>query len=672
MRPPRAVLRALQSRREPLKALIPRQKAVSAQIGPRNARTISSRHLRQPSPELVNRLETVASTQQLRSLLPKAVEAESPLVSTIAQILRDRNELEYGDCTYILRDIRYALSNKNRDTPVEQSREAMQSVLRRLREEKKWLDEGGQAETVRINVLLGDEAAMGVARQTVERWGDRAHWPTIYWNAYVELLFAQKDVEGLVEALQTFRERFDADIPARALEYIVVLRLQERIDSKSEITVHDLVAAVESLGPADITSKVWAAGVWHLLEQVPDPSDVALRLLDTLRDRGVETDYKIALALVSLLCTSEVPHLDQAMVIYTEYLASGSAELAGGEYDNAVLTSLLSACAGSLDAETTKTALRILNDMRARRLSFPTPTLTSLAVQLIKASPDHHTAFSLYAHLYALNPRALDRAAYDTVLAAFVKLSTHSSPFAPAKLYLEIVGDIRKAGLSIGLYPITSLLRSYGLQARTTRSTSQDVEYRQSKLTALMKGISELHTKIKLDPSIHVDIPLLNALMDAYARVGAYSESFEVWDELLERRPRERREDLPELYSPSINIYLDACGYSYSLLRARKAWAWAGRWGVNGDRRNWEAWLECLCRCGRLDEAFDTVRRMREGAEAGAPAVTKGMVAMLLKFSWRNKESYRTVKERVREEFPEYWDELKEIVSTRSLAEAEE
>jgi pentatricopeptide repeat protein len=173
---------------------------------------------------------------------------------------------------------------------------------------------------------------------------------------------------------------------------------------------------------------------------------------------------------------------------------------------------------------------------------------------------------------------------------------------------------------------------------------------------------------IKLDPSIQVDVPLLNALMDAFARVGAYAESFEVWDELVERRPRERQEDLVDLYSPSINIYLDACGHSYSLLRARKAWAWAGKWGLNKDQRNWEAWLECLCRCGRVEEAVETVQKIKKGSEKGAPGVTKGMVALLLKFSWRNKETYRTVKEQVRVEFPEYWEELKDIVATKSTS----
>jgi pentatricopeptide repeat protein len=176
---------------------------------------------------------------------------------------------------------------------------------------------------------------------------------------------------------------------------------------------------------------------------------------------------------------------------------------------------------------------------------------------------------------------------------------------------------------------------------------------------------------IKLDPMITIDIPLLNSLMDAFARVGAYAEAFEVWDELVERRPRETQIHnqnpgmVEELYSPSINIMLDACGFSGSLFRGKKAWNWATRWSLNRNKKNWDAYVECLCRCGQMEDAFEVVKRMK--SDGGVPEPSRETVELLVKFSWRNERNSEWIKERVEEEFPEWWPEMRRIVETKSV-----
>lgn len=665
---PRTVLRTLQLGRHALasarKPLTPFGQA---------ARGVSSSHLRQPSPELVNRLKTVASDQQLKALLIKAAEAESPLVSIISGILRQRNGLDHADYVYILRDIRYALSNPNRETSTETLRQTLRETLAELKKAGGWLDSTGQAELVRINVLFGDERAMESIEQTVRTWGDSRHFSMQQWNAYVELLYKKQDQAGLEEVLRAFERKSAADTPIQALDYLVMLKMQARIDSKSEITAHDVVAVVEEAqqtSRTDSSTWSWAAAIRYLLERRPDALDVATEVHHILRDRGMETDHKLALAFITPLCAGAEPRMEEAMLVYTEYLASASAEAATSEEGRStisVFSTLLAACARHLSSANVTTALRILNDMRARHISLSTPVLTSTAVSLIRASPDHNTAFSLYAHLYALNSDALDRQAYDAILAAFIKLSTETSPFAPAHLYLEIMRDMRKARFRLGPYSMTTLLTSYGAHASRSSSSSSSSsrstspEARRAKTSSLLRAITELHTVLKLDPTLEVDVPLLNALMDAYARVGAYAEAFEVWDELVERRAREPQDRLAELYSPTINIYLDACGYSYSLLRARKGWAWATRWGLNKDERNWAAWIECLCRCGRIDESIELFIQMREGKAVGAPTVTKNLVALPLKFAARDQVDLRCTRDRIRQEFPDFWDDLKQI-----------
>lgn len=675
MRSSRTVLRTLHQRGH---ALLPSTIRTSAIYQP--IRLISSFDRRQPSPELITRLETSTTTPQLKSLLIKAAESESPLVSVITDILRKRNELEYTDCTYILRDLRYALSSPYRDTPLQESRLSLQRILRELKATGRWLDSTGQAEMVRINVLLGDEVALDAAKQTISSWGDTEWWNVTQWNAYVEYLNFHKDIEGLEGLVRNFNQKQRADTPIKALEYLTALKLQGKIDSKSDITAYDLVSvveAVEKLEGSGDGKRIWAAAIRHLLEQKPDSIRVGMEVHDILRDRGIKTNSHIALALIEPLCAGDQPKIDEAMIIYAEYMASESKELVSRDTNNLVFANLLAACARCPSDGNTATALRILNDMRARHISFSTYILIRTAVALIESSPDHRTAFNLYAHLYALNHQAFNRRAYDQILAAFIKLSTITSPFAPAHFYMEIMGDMRKAGLKIGPYAITSLLTSYGLQARVTRDTSMVPEARRKKLNALLAGITELHTMIKLDPSYTVDIALLNALMDAYSRVGAFSEAFEVWEELLERRPREDPKALAELYGPSISVYLDACGYSLSLLRARKAWAWATRWGLVNSK-NWDAWLECLCRNGRITEAYNTVVRIRDGDGAvegvgsggrgnGKPEFKVEMVEMLLKFSWTDPHTFDWVKRGIKEDFPECWQQVKSIVETKSL-----
>lgn len=683
MRSSRTVLRALQLRDNAHALSLPatrtRPASVTFLAHGRPIRYLSSTHngirdrdrdRHKPSAELITRLETSTTSQQLKDLLVKATAADSQsgLVPIITDILRKRNELEYTDCTYILRDLRYALSNPHRDqetpTPVEESRSRLQTILRELKETGRWLDATGQSEMVRINVLLGDQVALDVAKQTISSWGESKWWNLPQWNAYVEYLNHKNDVEGLEGVIRNFKQRQQADTPIKALEYLVAHKLQEKFDSKSDITAYDLVAVIEGVQKLEESgdqTRIWGAAIRRLMEQKPgqESISVAMEVHDILRDRRLETDNHIAMALLEPLCAGDEPRLDQAMVIYAEYLASDSKELVMRDTNNSVFSTILATCARCPSEANTTIALRVLNDMRARHISFSTPLLTSTAVAVIRSSPDHRTAFNLYAHLYALNSQALDRRAYDQIMTAFIKLSTTTSPFAPAHYYIEIMGDMRKSGFNIGTYAVTSLLTSYGSQARSSRHGLIEPEARRKYLNALLVAITELHTMIKLDPSYTVDIPLLNALMDAYSRVRAFSEVFEVWEELLERRPREDPKTLSEIYAPSISIYLDACGYSYSLARARKAWAWATRWKIV-NARNWDAWLECLCRNGRIAEAHEVVMRIKNGVEKGGPEFHLGMVELLLKFSRRDSRrdaDLARIEQGIKEDFPEYWEQ---------------
>jgi pentatricopeptide repeat protein len=670
----RTVLRTLTTGRYALS-----RNVIAAGTPPASSRGISSALLRKPTPDLISRLENKATTPQLKQLLVKAVDAQSPLISVLVDILRKRNKLSYGDYTYIIRDLRNEFSDPERARPLEETREALRTILKDLKDSEGHLDAEGQSEMVRMNVLLGDEPALAAADETIRRWGDLAYWRLYQWNAYLELLILRGDVEGVEGVVEDFAKLEKGDPPIRALQYLVTKRLQEKFDSKSEVHAFDVVSAVDAVEKTTGSygsTVIWATAIQDLLSRMPDAVDTAMEVYGTARERGVETDYYLARCLIDSLVKGDIPRIEEAFSVYSDYLGfnpqdkttltAKAAAASNGRDPTPLFSTLLVANARSTAEDRAPSAIRILNDMRARGLSLAPGAIASTYKILATSAPDHQTAFNIYAHIYALNENAIDRHAFDVILSTFIKLSTDKSPFAPAALYLEIMRDMRKANIRIGSHAITSLLKSYGLQARQTRKSITEPGYREAKTKALLKSILELHTMIKLDPMIAIDIPLLNSLMDAFARVGAYAEAFEVWDELVERRPRENPATVEADYSPSLNIILDACGHSGSLFRGKKAWNWAARWGLNANKKNWDAYVECLCRCGQMEDAFEVVTRMKESVTA-VPKASKETVELLVKFSWRNKGDFEWVKERVEKEFPEWWPEMRRIVEKKSV-----
>jgi pentatricopeptide repeat protein len=660
MRPARAVLGTFTATKNALAS------TSSFKIAPRLlSRGISTTLLREPTPELITRLKERATSRQLKHLLAQSAEAQSPLVPVVVDILRGRDELEYRDYTFILRDLRYEISDSRRARSIAETQESLQEVLREMRETGKHLDNEGEGEMVRINVLLGVQDAMEAAAETIKRWGEWKNYSVYQWNAYIEYLIKMEDETTIASVLNGWKNG-EMDPPIRAKEYLIIRNLQRSIDSKSTITPIDVAQAVETIEKDTKSSSVarlWATAIRHLLSQVPGSLDTALEVYSLARDKGVETDTSLARELIGPLSALNPPRLEEALSIYSDYLGFNLPYTTTDSRDPTIIfSSLLYACAKS--PSHSATALRILNDMRARNLSFPPLALGALATHLTRSAPDHQTAFNLYAHLYALDSNALNRRTYESILSGFIIHSTPKSPVAPTNLYLEIIRDMQKAGFRIGSYSITSLLTSYGLQATTLskRANAEDAPARQVKVNGLLRGISELHTMIKLDPLVEVDIPLLNSLMDAYNRVGAYAEAFEVWDELVERRSRHPSDHLTQ-YSPSVNIMLDTCGYSQSLLRANKAWAWATRWRLNTDKRNWDAYVECLCRCGRIDDAYEVVRRMKN--QEGIPDPSVETIMLLVKFSWKNRRDFEEAKEKVQREFPEWWEGVREILEMK-------
>ncbi|CAO1632482.1 unnamed protein product [Jaminaea pallidilutea] len=159
------------------------------------------------------------------------------------------------------------------------------------------------------------------------------------------------------------------------------------------------------------------------------------------------------------------------------------------------------------------------------------------------------------------------------------------------------------------------------------------------------QAIFSLHTLLtREDREMTPDIGVLNALMNAYNRVGDMQRVLDVWEAvaMIAMRDHTRRKEETTSSSSSgksaskahggpseriidggtIAVLLDACGFHNETEVAERAWKFVGRLDSSIDERlaaqglppqplrlrirnlnAWLSWLEFLCRRGRLAEA---------------------------------------------------------------------
>lgn len=593
-----------------------------------------------------------------RLMLRAAVDANVALSDIIVQQFRQTTSPDQEDYILLLRIIRsHPIQDKMR----------LDWLLAEMEQKGIIVDQNIQAEVMQVYIAFGE---LEKAKQIMEKWdfftvediGPRM------WDAQAQYFIAVHDFSKLRTAVLSMRDAGHT-VQQDAILVLTLEQLNQFIDSKSKVLYSDVIAAIhaaEQMAGTEPGSKVWAKVVRHYLQNVKyrEALEVAVRLYEECQGRGVALDVELARTLIIPLCSSRKQNrLDDALRIYDQYMSlASSAEL---ESENTrlrfaeVYEKLLVACART-QPPPMASVIRLLDDMRTLSLDFTPTNLISLLILLMRASPDHVSAYNVYSHFHALNPNAIDQAGFSAILTTFLNLSWKHSPLTPPDLFISMMKDMNRAGYSPSPYILSSLLKQYGqLATRARRGNSAESE---ENIRGIAKAIRDVHTLIKLDPLISPDIPLLTALMDAYGRVGAFFEAFEVWDELVQRRAREPRETVQEVYGAAINVMLDTCGWSYSLGKARKSWGWARRWDLVWEKKQWDGWIECLCRCGEVEEAGHVVLE-EMGAEA-IPPPDKETVRLLYKFGRKQRERGRNVAGidrlmvRVRERWPQWVEEL--------------
>ena len=604
-------------------------------------------------------------------LLRTTVTYDPSLVSEVFALLKGAREPSRADYQQIMRDLRRRISRG------EAGRNALMELLKEMSTGGVWLGYGGESDLVRIHVLLGDvERAEGLTMGWKENGYTGGKMGKGGWDALCEVAMAQGDNDQLVKHCVEM-QAFGLEPPASALLHLVRRELArsgtlERFNYRAIIDGTDKVEAEIGI---QFQTHVWSLIIKRMVFRQENGEDIAsvrfdndmletgINLYREAKARGVEIDASMVRRLVIPLCTATPTRLDDALEIYHGLAESQRAvvELSQAQSMTKIHGHLLMATSKVHDHAN---ALLLLKDMATSGIRLPVFSYSPVVVSLMQSAPDHQTAYTIYTRFYNLNPTGFDRDSFNRLVNAFINLAPSDSGFVlpPVEMFLDIMKTMHLAGIPPSQHLLTSLLSRYGYLA-TTRQAGMDLERVQDRCSILYEAINDLYLRVKLDPAIDIDIPFLNALMDAYNRVGATSSALSTWDQIVERRSREPVDSSPDKFPASVAIALDVCGRNRLVKRADRIWAWARRHGFASATRTWNGWIENLCRSDQFDRAERVLFVEMKQETEGAPSPDVESARILLKFALGSEEKRERVCRRIQEEFPEWWPELRKVVA---------
>lgn len=317
-----------------------------------------------------------------------------------------------------------------------------------------------------------------------------------------------------------------------------------------------------------------------------------------LRRQRVPPDAALVQLLVDALCTAFLPALEPALALLDDVRPQprrrtffARAPRMQAPAHTAIFCALLGACArlGALD-----TAAALYAQMRELHVPMDAARALLHCRMLMRSATTHEDAFAMYRAAASL--RAFDRHAFEQLLHFFCRNHQRDGP-APPEHPLAVLGDMRAAGFFPSAQTYTVLLDYY---AKTPGSAPDSVR--------------AVHELIKRDHAVKIDLILINTLMNAYNRVGAPEEALGIWSSLvlLSRGTRRYMDEV------SLVIILDTCGRAGAPELARSAMRTAARLDAVPGARTlrtkaaYDAFVECLARCGAVDEATRVVAAMHQ------------------------------------------------------------
>ncbi|KAI8990448.1 hypothetical protein BD414DRAFT_301112 [Trametes punicea] len=293
-------------------------------------------------------------------------------------------------------------------------------------------------------------------------------------------------------------------------------------------------------------------------------------------------------------------------------------------------------------------AVSLLEDMRRFGVRLAPETATSILVLLMSASSTPAEAFEMYRLMCSseqFKGPVLDQTGYVAILDTFCKLPTWPDGIPSTQLYFQILTDMRKRGVPLGPKVYTVLLGQMGKLATAT-VVSQKSELQ----GAIAKTIMRVHNHLTVNPSFTPDTPLYNQLMDAYQRAGCFAEACRIWQMLFASG---------QFNQASVSIILDACAFARAYDFAVRVYRTLNDVGFPMNIRNWNAYIECLCRLGRLDEAMKVVCLEMTGRDDGIEP-DKESARILLKFAMKSNQEME-VRDRLKRFLPKLYSSIREL-----------
>jgi len=349
--------------------------------------------------------------------------------------------------------------------------------------------------------------------------------------------------------------------------------------------------------------------------------------------------------------------VDHALLIYTDLFRATKS----GEPNAIIYNTLISAL-----ASTQKTgkyfpkALSLLEDMQSRGVEMDSMTATSITILLLRSSATPIEAFQAYKRVHRRpdGKPALDAEGYVAVLNIFCRLTFGKGSIDTAipawEQYFEIVRDMREAGYPVNVKVYSIILQQLGFAATKIRRIQSQAPQEEKQdhpkvgevvdIPTIQRAIRRIHQILVTDAAVQPDVVAWNILMDAYQRAGCLRDAYRVWESLWPSRSFD---------NASISIMADACGHAGAHAEAVQIFPRILKSGFKMNVRNWNAWLECLCRLNRSKEAIEVL--CNEMGQNGNVEPNEDSIRVVLSFI-QGGLGGTELKKRIERRYPALWE----------------
>ena len=404
----------------------------------------------------------------------------------------------------------------------------------------------------------------------------------------------------------------------------------------------------------------WILAIQNCIHKTRSPDRVFQVYKDYIAS-GMTLTSKAVDPILRLLCMKTLrppkeSDVDRALLIYADLFRATES----GEPNATIYNTLISALVSTQNTRKYfPKALSLLEDMQSRGVEMDSMTATSITILLLRSSNTPTEAFQAYKRIFRRpdGKPSLDAEGYVAVLNVFCRLTFGKGRIHTAipawEQYFEIVRDMREAGFPVNVKVYTIILQQLGFAAtkigRSQFQAPQEENQDQPEvddvvdIPSIQRAIRRIHQILITDAAVQPDTIAWNTLMDAYQRAGCLRDAYRVWESLWLSRSFD---------NASVSIMADACGHAGAHAEAVQIFPRIVKSGFKMNIRNWNAWLECLCRLSRIKEAIEVL--CNEMGQNGNAEPNEDSIRVVLSFV-QGRLGETEIKKHIERHHPALW-----------------